>query len=125
MVRLFLALNTVIFGVFGAFAFLNPQVFAEMLGAPSVSSDGLYELCGIYGGVSIGAALLCLTGSARPSMERPALYFLLAYTGGYVLARIGGLAFDGIPSMRLIGYATFEAVTALISIWLLNKRAKH
>ncbi len=121
MTRLFLLLNTVFFGGFGFYAFFHPEALMDMLGAPSMSSDGFYELRGVYGGVSIGAALLFLSGVFRPSLQRPGLFFLLAYTGGYALARVLALPLDGIPSMRLIGFSAFEIVTALLSLWLLRR----
>ena len=124
MIKAFLILNTLIFVIFGAYAFLNPDLLAASLGANEISSDGLYELRGIYGGVSVGAGLLCLLGVLRTDMERPALYFLLAYTGGYIIARILALPLDGVPSPRLIGFSAFEAVTAALSVFLLTRRAR-
>lgn len=121
MTKLFLLFNVLAFGGFGLLMFLQPERIVELYGAGSVSSDGLYEIRGIYGGVSIGAALLMLAGAMKPDMQRPALYFLLAYTGGYAVARIAALPLDGVPSPQLIFYAGFEIVTALIALFLLRK----
>ena len=119
--RTILLVYAVLFGGFGLYAFFTPEALAAGLGAPSVSSDGLYELRGVYGGVSVGIALLCLSAVFRETMQRPALYMLLAYTGGYVLARIFALPLDGAPSFRLVGFTGFEIVTSLLSIVLLRR----
>lgn len=119
MARAFLFLNTLLFTGFGIFAFLNPAQMASMMGATDMSAAGFYELRSNYGGVSIGIGIACLFGGFRQGLARPALYLLLAYTGGYALGRILALPFDGIPPPNLIAYAIFEAVTASISGWLL------
>lgn len=123
MTRLFLAFNVLAFGGFGLLMFFAPQTAVDFLGAPSVSADGFYELRGIYGGVSLGAALLFLAGVLKPDMQRPALYFILAYTGGYALARIAALPLDGIPSARFRFFAGFEIVSALAALYLLRRNA--
>lgn len=121
MIRLFLAFNVLAFGGFGLLMFFVPQTAVDFLGAPSMSSDGIYEMRGIYGGVSIGAALLFLAGLIKPDMQRPALYFILAYTGGYALARIAALPLDGIPSTKFQVFAAFEIMSALIALYLLRR----
>ncbi|MEL7486488.1 MAG: DUF4345 domain-containing protein [Pseudomonadota bacterium] len=122
--RVALLIYAILFGGFGAYAFFNPEALVRTLGATSVSSDGLYELRGVYGGVSIGIALLCLSAVWRAALQRPALYMLLAYTGGYALARVAALPLDGVPSLRLIGFGVFEAATALIAIVLLRRSSR-
>lgn len=121
MTRIFLLLQAVSFLGFGGLMFFNPHILIDLLGATSVSSDGVYEIRGIYGGVSIGAGLLFLAGYLKTHMQRPALYFILAYTGGYALARIAALPLDGIPSGKLIFFAGFEIVSALIALYLLRR----
>lgn len=121
MTRIFLLLQALSFGGFGLSIFFQPHILIEMLGAPSMSSDGIYEIRGVYGGVSIGAAFLYLAGFLKTHMERPALYFVLAYTGGYALARIAALPLDGIPGPKLIFFAGFEIISAFIAIYLLRR----
>ena len=67
----------------------------EMLGAPSKSSSGIYEIRSVYGGVSFAIGLLSLAGFLKTKMQRPALYFILTYAGGYALARFAALPLDG------------------------------
>ncbi|MEL6360257.1 MAG: DUF4345 family protein [Pseudomonadota bacterium] len=123
MVRLFLAVNTILFLGFGVHVFLHTPTIAENLGIGGVNTDGLYELRSNYGGVSLGAGLLCLLGAIRAQLQRPALFFLLTYTGGYALGRLLALPYDGLPSAALIAYGVFEAVTATIAFFLLRRLA--
>ena len=123
MARLFLALNTLFFLGFGVYALLNASQLAINLGTPDMSADGLYELRSNYGGVSLGAGLLCLLGALHNTFQRPALFFLLVYTGGYALGRVLALLFDGVPSLRLIGFGVFELVTAALAYFLLAHQA--
>ena len=119
--RIFLLLQALIFTAFGIHSFLNPQSSMELLGAPSMSPMGLYEMRGIYGGVSIGAALLFWAGFFKKDMERPALYFLLAYMGGYVLARVAALPLDGMPTGKMPFFVAFETISFVIAAALLRR----
>ena len=121
LTRIFLLLQGLFFAAFGLYAFFNPQVMIDLLGAPSMSAMGVYEMRGIYGGVSIGAALLFLSGFLKPHMQRPALYFILAYAGGYVLARFAAIPLDGMPTSKMMGFVVFEIVSALIALYLIRK----
>lgn len=120
MVRLFLGLQALLFLAFSIFAILQPETLANTLGASGVGADGLYEFRSNYGGVNLGIGLLCLMGTFRESLSRPALYCLLAFTGGYALGRIIGLPLaDGMPANRFLGFGVYEGVTALLSFALL------
>lgn len=119
--RIFLLFQALFFTAFGIYSFLNPQATIELLGAPSMSTMGIYEMRGIYGGVSIGAALLFWAGFLKADIQRPALYFILAYMGGYFLARIGALPLDGMPTGKMPLFVAFEAVSTLIAFILLRR----
>jgi len=123
MTRIFLAVYTLLFLGFGIYAVLSPDRLSELLGMAELSQNAAYELRSNYGGVSLGIGLMCLAGALRANLERPALFVLLAYTGGYALGRIAALPFDGLPpSTSLMAYGVFEAVTALLSALLLSRR---
>ena len=124
MIRAFLLFQAVVFGLFGIYSFLNPQATMEILGAPSMSRMGIYEMRGIYGGVSIGAALLFLSGFLKDHMRHPALYFILAYGGGYVLARFAAMPLDGLPTSKMWVFVIFEVLSTLIAFLLIRRLAK-
>ncbi|MEO1043686.1 MAG: DUF4345 domain-containing protein [Pseudomonadota bacterium] len=122
MARLFLLLNAVLFLGFGVYAFLNPAglFLSEGLALSDISNSMMYELRSNYGGVNIGIGLMCAAAMLRSTLQRPALFMLLAFTGGYALGRILSLPIDGIPSLNLIGYAFYEIITATIASLLLR-----
>lgn len=123
MTRLFLSLNAILFLGFGVYTFTNPGAIVDMIAPGGVDADGVYELRSNYGGVSIGAGLLCLAGVIRAAVQRPALFFLFAYTGGYAFGRVIAFALSGgvVPSLPLIGYGVFEIVTATVAFVLLRR----
>ena len=123
MVRLILGIYTLLYIGFGVYVFLHAPALAENVGYGTPNSNGLYEMRSNYGGVSIGLGLMCLAGALRQSLERPALFVLLTYMGGYALGRVIALPIDGVPSASLIAYGVFEAVTALLAFGLLSRRA--
>lgn len=124
MARIFLFIYTLLFLSFGIYAFLNPNLIVDMMGATDMASAGIYELRSNYGGVSMGIGLMCLAGALRPVLQRPALYVLVAYTGGYALGRFMALPLDGVPPANLIAYTVFETVTAILAALLLRRLAR-
>lgn len=119
--KIFLKVNAIIFLVFGLVCLFNPATMLAGIGAEISGGDGLYEMRGIFGGVSLGAAILCAMGGLKENMQRPALIFLLTYMGGYVFARIVGVAFDGFPQPKMVLIMAFEAITAAISLYALKR----
>ena len=119
--RIFLLVNAIGWAAFGLFSFFNPQVLIDLLGANTVSADGEFEIRSIYGGTSLGAAALFLAGFLKDHMQRPALWFIVAYMGGYALARAGAVFFTGLPSANLIFFWGIEIVGAGVSLYLLRR----
>ena len=97
MIRLFLAAMAVSFAGFGLWSLLDPLGMTSSLGVNVSGPNGAYEMRGVYGGVSLGAAALIAAGALRQSMLRPALWFLITYLGGYVFARAAALALGTAP----------------------------
>ncbi|OZB17021.1 MAG: hypothetical protein B7X53_07430 [Hyphomonas sp. 34-62-18] len=106
--KLFLGLVAALFALFGAVSLANPIGMAESLGVAVGGPNGAYELRGIYGGVSLAAALLFAAGAIRPSLTLPALWFLIVYMGGYVFARVFALLLGPAPTSVYIGFVAFE-----------------
>lgn len=123
MVRGVLAIYTLLYIGFGVYVFWHAPALAENVGYGTPNSNGLYEMRSNYGGVSVGLGLMCLAGALRQSLERPALFVLLTYMGGYAIGRIVALPIDGIPSTSLIAYGVFEAFTAILAFGLLRRTA--
>ncbi|WP_026940881.1 DUF4345 domain-containing protein [Hellea balneolensis] len=123
MTRLFLLLNAILFIGFGIYVFLSAPGIFENMGFGELGTNALYEVRSNYGGVSLGIGLLCASGALKTQFERPALFTLMAYTGGYAMGRIIALPYEGTPSSTLIAYAFFEAITAIIAFLLLKRKS--
>ena len=85
--------------------------------------NGAYELRGIYGGVSLGAALLCAGGAFRASLRLPALWFVIVYMGGYVFARAAALLLGPPPTSDYAGFVAFEVVALAGAVFSLRASA--
>lgn len=123
-VRIFLGLMAALFGLFAAFAMADPIGLTAGLGVTLGGPNGAYEARGIYGGVSLGAAILCAAGAFRRSMTRPALWFLVVYMGGYVFARAAALLLGPLPTPAYTGFVAFEVAALLAAILCLKALAR-
>lgn len=93
------------------------------LGVTPGGVAGIFEMRGIYGGVSLGAAILCALGSGRPKFELPALCFIAAYMGGYVIGRAASFAYGDSAMASNWQFAGFELVMFMASAWLVARKA--
>lgn len=108
--RIYLALVAAAFFAFGGWSLVDPIGMTSSLEVMVSGANGAYEMAGIYGGVSLGAAVLNLAGAALPRMSRPALWFNAAYMGGYLFARAAAYFIHGAPTSAYIPFIAFEAV---------------
>lgn len=114
-----------LFGLFAAFAMANPIGLTAGLGVTLGGPNGAYEARGIYGGVSLAAAILCAAGVFQHSMARPALWFLVVYMGGYVFARGAALPLGPLPTAAYTGFVAFEVAALLAAILCLKALARR
>lgn len=122
-VRIFLALTALMYIAFGIWSITDPVGMVTRLGVEIGGPSGVFEMRGIFGGVSLGLALLCALGAARPRFEFAALCGIAAYMGGYVIGR-GASFFYGDSALSSNWYfAGFEAVMFLISAVLAARKA--
>ena len=120
LLKPFLLLQAIGLSAFGLLLFFKPELSLDFLGTPSMSADGIYEIRSMYGGTSLGAACLMFAGFFKDNMQRPALYFSLAYTGGYAFVRIAALPLGGYPGPFFMPFAALEILTALIALYFLR-----
>ncbi len=123
MERGFLGVCTLIFAAFGAYTLIAPEVATARIGFNPTTPLALYELRGVYGGISLAIAGLCGWAIVREDLRRPALIFLTTYMCGYLFARVVGVFFDGPPRPYFYTYIVFEAVVAIVATALLRRRA--
>jgi len=118
--KIVLTLVSLLFAAFAAITFLDPIGMASSLGVDVSGPNGAYELRGIYGGVSLGAALLCAAGAVRPAYSRPALWFLVTYMGGYVFARGAALLMGPAPEPAFFVFVAFEVIVLAAALGALH-----
>ena len=123
LTRIFLLFTALMFLAFGVWSITDPVGMTSRLGVSAEGVSGVFEMRGIYGGVSRGAALLCLLGGLRERFEFAALCFIAAYMGGYVLGR-GASYFYGDTAMASNWYfAGFELVMFVLAALLVRRKA--
>jgi hypothetical protein len=125
MIRLFLAAMAVSFAGFGLWSLLDPLGMTSGLGVDVGGPNGAYEMRGVYGGVSLGAAGLMAAGAVRQSLLRPALWFLVTYLGGYVFARAAALLLGPAPTPAFYLYIAFESLGLILAVLSLRAIARR
>jgi len=110
LIRIYLAATAITFLAFGLWSIAVPLDMASQLGVEVAGPNGAFEMRGIYGGVSLGAAALCAAGVLRVAMQLPALWFLATYMGGYCGARVIAWVLGGPPTPSFMTFIAFEAL---------------
>lgn len=123
LTRIFLGLVALAYIAFGFWSLTQPIAMAGSLGVDVSGPNGAYELAGVYGGISLGAATLCAAGVFLASMRRPALWFLVTYMGGYIFARAVAWILHGAPTSDFYAFIAFEAAVLVGAIFGLRARA--
>lgn len=121
--RVFLALTALIFFAFGLWSLFDPVGMTAQLGVEPGGVSGVFEMRGVFGGVSLGAAGLCLLGALRARFEFPALCFIAAYMGGYVVGRGASFVAGDTALSSNWFFAGFEAVMFILATYLATRRS--
>lgn len=124
IIRIFLLLTAAMFFAFGGWSILDPVGMTSQLGVIVGGISGTFEMRGIYGGVSLGAAALCLAGGLKQSLSRPALWFIATYMGGYCIGRAASFFAGDTAEASSWMFAGFEAVMFVIAAILLSRPQK-
>ena len=121
--RIFLALTALMFIAFGFWSITDPVGMVTQLGVEIGGASGVFEMRGIYGGVSLGLAALCAIGAVRNKFEFAALCGVAAYMGGYVIGRGASFAFgdSALPSNWM--FAGYELMMFVIAAILVARKA--
>ena len=123
MTRIFLALTALMFTAFGLWSITDPEGMTANLGVSIGGTSGVFEMRGIYGGVSLGAAALCGLGAVRDRFAFPALCFIAFYMGGYVVGRAASFAYGDSALASNWQFAGFELVMFVIAAWRIRNTA--
>ena len=112
------------FLAFGLFSLFRPEIMTSNLGVDISGPNGTFEIRGVFGGVSLGAAILCAAGAFKTTMTRPALWFLVAYMGGYCFARLASVGLGDLPTPGTWRFVAFEAFALIVAMVALNRHAE-
>ena len=123
LTRFFLLFTALMFFAFGLWSITDPAGMTSRLGVSAEGVSGIFEMRGIYGGVSLGAAILCLIGGLRQRFEFAALCFVAAYMGGYVLGRGASFLYGDTAMASNWYFAGFELVMFVASALLAARKA--
>ncbi|MEO1189414.1 MAG: DUF4345 family protein [Pseudomonadota bacterium] len=123
IIRVFLAFSALMFAAFGLWSITDPEGMTARLGVTIGGTSGVFEMRGIYGGVSLGAAALCAMGAWRDRFSFAALCFVAFYMGGYLVGRAASFAYGDSALASNWQFAGFELVMFAIAAWLVAKRA--
>lgn len=113
--RIFLSAMALMFLAFGLWSLFDPTGMTSQLGVSVSGPNGTFEMRGMFGGVSLGASALSAAGVVRTSMVRPALWFIVAYMGGYCLARLVSVGLGDLPEPATWRFVAFEAVSLIFA----------
>ena len=121
--RIFLALTALMFIAFGFWSITDPVGMVTQLGVEIGGASGVFEMRGIYGGVSLGLAALCALGALRERFEFAALCGVAAYMGGYVIGRGASFAYGDSALSSNWMFAGYELVMFVIAAVLVARKA--
>tara|TARA_B100000949_G_scaffold1442_1_gene1218 strand:- start:107 stop:490 length:384 start_codon:yes stop_codon:yes gene_type:complete len=123
LTRLFLGLIALMFLAFGLWSIIDPIGMTSRLDVTVSGPNAAFEMRGIFGGVSLAASILTGAGALSPArFERPALWFLMVYMGGYTLARLVSLIVGDNPTFNGWAFASFEILSFVLAALALNVR---
>ena len=114
IVRIFLALTALMYIAFGYWSITDPVGLVTRLGVEIGGPSGVFEMRGIFGGVSLGAL--------RARIEFAALCGIAAYMGGYVIGRSASFFYGDSALSSNWYFAGFEAVMFIIAAVLATRK---
>lgn len=123
MIKIFLAIASIIFLIFGGIYLVSPEQIATVAGL-QFNASGLTDIRATYGGFQIGFGLFlgwCLRNELRYPVALVSIALIFSCVG---LGRLYGLLTDGEPStFNFIGL-TFEFAITALSLWFLRSSTK-
>ena len=121
--RIFLTVTALMFAAFGFWSITDPVAMTTQLGVIVDGPSGVFEMRGVFGGISLGAAILCLLGVLKQKFEFAALCFVAAYMGGYVIGRGASFAYGDSALSANWYFAGFELVMFILAALLVRRSA--
>ena len=130
IIRLYLLIMIVIYGVIGLWAILDPIIIAHDLDYPSLlnivglavtAPIGYSEFAGIYGGLNLCIGFMCVIGIFKENIATFSIKFITFLVGSIALGRVLFSMMPSTPSFYNV-YFIFEVCTFLVGIFLLYQQ---
>lgn len=122
MTRYVILAYSLMFLAFGLWSLTDPIAMTSSLGVEVGGPSGTFEMRGIFGGVNLGIGLLMAAAVFKRDLERPALWAMLAYFGGYTIGRASSWVAGDSAELANWGFAGFELASLVITAFLLRAR---
>ena len=103
----------------GSAILLVPHTFYASNGIALGDDASLLSEIRAPGGLLAASAVLILIGTFRRQLRSQAMILTILIYGSFGLARLLGLALDGIPSRGLVGSTAIELIVAAIGLLIL------
>ena len=118
---IFLFLSGLLLLGIGSTILLAPQAFHASNGIVLGDDPSLLSEVRAPGGLLTASSVLILLGTFRRSLRSLAMVLTVLVYGSFGLARLLGLALDGIPSIGLVGSTAIELIVAAIGLLILSR----
>ena len=115
----FLSLSGLLLLAIGGTILLAPHAFHATNGIALGDDPSLLSEIRAPGGLLTASAVVILIGAFRRSLRSLATVLTVLVYGSFGLARLLGLALDGIPSSGLVGSTAIELIVAAIGLLVL------
>lgn len=123
--RILLAVSALIGLAVGLAVVFQPHAFFTSTGIILGTDPDLMSEIRAPGGVLVLASLFIAGGAVRVRLMPAALWLSALLYGGYGLARLVSMVFDGMPSQTLIYVTGLELIIGAASLLLALRQAPH
>ena len=118
---MFLFLSGLLLLAIGSAILLAPHAFHGSNGIVLGDDPSLLSEVRAPGGLLAASAALILLGTIRRSLRSLAMILTVLVYGSFGLARLLGLALDGMPSSGLVASTAIELIVAAIGLVILSR----
>lgn len=117
----FLLIAGLLLLVIGSTILLAPHAFHAGNGIVLGNDPNLLSEIRAPGGLLVGSAVLILIGGFRHDLRSLAVMLTVLVYGSFGLARLIGLALDGMPAAGIVAATVIELVVAAIGVMMLRR----
>ena len=120
LIFVFLFIAGLVLLAIGGGILLTPHAFHASNGIVLGNDPNLLSEIRAPGGLLVVSAVIILIGTMRPNWRQFSVVLTVLIFGSFGLARLVGLALDGMPSIGIIAATVIELVVAAIGLLILR-----